>query len=326
LLIVTGTIGFDHILNFDGRFGDHILPDKIHKINISFTTRGIKKEFGGTAGNQTYSLALLGERPFLFTTVGSDFGEYEKHLQRVGVNTDYVEKVNKPCAVGFVMTDRDDNQIWAYGSGSAWDIGRFSLKHFLKKTQRAPLSQLFIVLAPQNENAMIAWTRECKKLGIRYSFDPAFYIPGMKEKEIEGAIAGAELVFGNDYEIALLSSKLKVQMSKLQLKLKNLKVIITTFGPKGSMVSYRNNERKIEKIRIKAAKPKKVVDPTGAGDAYRAGFIVGYLRGKDLETCGCMGSVAASFAIERYGTIKHSFTIGEFEERYREAYSEKLKL
>lgn len=321
MLIITGTIAFDNILNFNGRFADYILPDKIHKINISFITDDVKREFGGTAGNQAYSLALLGENPYLFTTVGNDFADYRTYLEKVGVLTEYAELIpDKPSAVGFAMTDQDDNQIWAFGNGAAGEIIDFSVSYFLEKLRLT--SQPFVLIAPMHEDAMVKWARECRELNIRYMFDPAFQIPKMGREDLREAVEGAEIVFGNDYEVASLSAKLKAQISKLQLKSQNLKVVVETLGANGSIIYDLKGEKQ---IKIEPAKPKEVVDPTGAGDAYRAGFVAGYLRRAPLKVCGQMGSVAASFAIERYGTINHSFTLEEFRKRYKDTYTEILQ-
>lgn len=340
MIIVTGTIAFDHILDFKGRFADYILPDKIHKINISFITDEVKREFGGTAGNQAYTLALLGERPVLATTVGNDFGReagYQGYLRKVGVITDFVEEVAKPCAVGFAMTDRDDNQIWGFGNGAAREIVNYGLEHFLKKLRKAKLflnsklsfrKQLFVVIAPRHEDSMVEWASECREKGIPYLFDPAFQIPKMEREELKKAVMGADIVMGNDYEIAMIERKIgeigEIYNQGNQGNRGNQrKIVITTFGNQGSVVKDLVKGRE---IRVKATKPRELVDPTGAGDAYRAGFIAGYLRRLPLKVCGQMGSVAASFAIEKYGTINHRFTIEEFKARYKKIYNEELHL
>ncbi|PJE63004.1 carbohydrate kinase family protein [Candidatus Roizmanbacteria bacterium CG10_big_fil_rev_8_21_14_0_10_39_6] len=321
-IVVSGSIAFDHIMNFKGKFADYIMPDQIHKLNVSFLMDTVKKEFGGTGGNQAYSLALLGERPYLLTTAGNDFASYNTYLQKVGVNTDLVEiQRSMPCAVGFAMTDLNDNQIWGFGSAASGEITKYKPDYFLRTF--TDKENLFVMLAPQHQDAMIRWARYCRTNNIRHMFDPAFQIPQISNTLLEQAIAGAELLFGNDYELALISSKLKLStLFALRRKNTKTKVVVKTLGPKGSIV-YDLMRRK--KYRIPAVHIAKIVDPTGAGDAYRSGFIIGYLHHRSLPQCGCMGSVAASYAVEHYGTINHTFTRARYNKRLEDNYTDMVK-
>ncbi|MCR4329617.1 MAG: carbohydrate kinase family protein [Candidatus Roizmanbacteria bacterium] len=322
-IVVSGSIAFDHIMNLKGKFADYILPDQIHKLNVSFLMDTVKKEFGGTGGNQAYSLALLGEHPHLLTTAGNDFTSYNTYLQNVGVNTDQVEiQRAMPCAVGFAMTDLNDNQIWGFGSAASGEITKYKPDHFLHTF--TDKKNLFVILAPQHQDAMIRWATYCRTNNIRYMFDPAFQIPQISNTQLERAIAGAELLFGNDYELALISSKLKLAtLFDIFRKNAKTKVVVKTLGPNGSIVYDLIHKKE---YRIPAVRIAKVVDPTGAGDAYRSGFITGYLNHRSLTRCGCMGSVAASYAVEHYGTINHTFTHTQFNKRLKDNYADMLEL
>ena len=320
MIVVTGTVAFDYILDFEGRFADYILPEKLHQINISFLTEQAQRQFGGTAGNQAYTLALLGNKPYLFTTVGSDFTQYREYLERVGVVTQYVKVIpDKTTAVGFAITDQADNQIWGFASAAAAAVRKLKLQDFFTQLDKEAVQpkEVFVVLAPQDERVMINWAQECQQLGIDYLFDPAFQLPKMDAGGLRQAVGGAKVLFGNDYEIATLLTKLNLRIDQLQNLRGRLQVVVETLGAAGSVIYDLPRQRRLN---IKAARVTKVVDPTGAGDAYRAGFLAGYLQGFDLQTCGQMGSVAAAYAIEKYGTINHSFTPAEFWQRYTQNY------
>ncbi|NCN58397.1 hypothetical protein GW940_00580 [Candidatus Microgenomates bacterium] len=318
MIIVTGTVGFDHIMDYDGLFANHINPANIHKLNISFNIEEVTKQIGGTAANQAYSLGLLGTYPYLVTTAGDDFDQINAYLKAVGVDTSSVLQIpGKPCCVGFVMTDKSDNQIWGYAAGAGNATKNLSFVKLAKKViSKQKPKKPFVIIAPQNYQAMLNWAKECRELNLAYAFDPAFYIPQMGKAQLKQAILGAELLFGNDYEIDLIKSKLKLK--KLQFKNPNLKATIKTVGPEGSVIIDNKTGKE---FKIKAAKVQQVIDPTGAGDAYRSGFITGYLNGQSLKVCGQMGAVAAAYAIEHLGTINHKFTIPQFNKRYKQNYN-----
>jgi len=308
VLVVTGSLAFDYILNFPKKFSDQILPEKIHQINISFTTDKLKREFGGTAGNQAYNLALLGIKNAILATAGSDFTDYKQHLKKTGINIKYIKIIkNKLSASGFVITDKIDNQIWGFAKSAMLDAKNLSLK-----TVKEPID--FVAITPNEPKAIVNFINQCIELKIPYLFDPAFYISVLKPKALKRGAKYAKIIIGNDYEIAMID---KI----INLKYTNSQIIITTLGAKGSIVKCNKEE-----IGIKPAKPANISDPTGAGDAYRAGFLAGYLKGFDLTTCGQMGSTAAVYTVEKYGTQTHKFTKKEFIKRFRQNYKKDLKL
>jgi adenosine kinase len=310
MILVTGTIAYDQIFDIPQKFSDYIHRDKIHSINVSFTTEKLRKEFGGTGANQAYTLGLLKEKVYLSSSAGKDFSDFNTYLRKAGVNTSLVKSYKTELtSAGFVITDIGNNQIWGFSLGA----GRFSESIPLVK-QIQKFNPSMCLLAPNA--SLFSYAKACVTTKTPYVFDPAFYIPQIKPAELFFGVKNARIIFGNDYEIGLMKSIFKKN------KLSNWEtdqIWITTLGVKGSIVSYMEKGERIEK-NIAIAKPKKVVDPTGAGDAFRAGFVAGYVKGYDLKTCGQMGATASSFVIEKYGTINHRFTVKEFWNRYRKNF------
>jgi len=306
MILVTGSLAYDLIMDFPGRFSDHIDPTKIHILNLSFLVDSLKKQKGGTAGNIAYNLALLEIPVSILGSVGEDFDEYQTFLQKAGVDVSNIKIVkNEQTSQAFITTDKADNQITSFYPGSMKNNSSLKIVDLSEKPE-------FTVISPNDPKAMINFALECQKLEIPYMFDPGMQLPRLTNQDLITGIKGAKILIGNDYEIGLLSSKLKVKSEKL---LENIKILITTLGEKGSIIQTKD-----QNIRIKAAKPKEVIDPTGAGDAYRAGFLAGYLQGLDLKVCGQMGSVTACYSVEKYGTTTHSFTMDEFQQKYKENY------
>lgn len=324
MLIITGSLAFDQILNLPGKFADYILPDKIHQLNVSFTTDNHKKGFGGTAGNQVYSLALLGEKPILLASAGGDFLPYKKFLKKHGIDTSYIKIFpEQNTATGFSITDLTDNQIWGFSKGAMKEAKTLKIKNEkLKKVMRSlslSWTDLFVMIAPNEPQAIENYLDECIGLKIPFGFDPAFYVPVLSPEVLRKGFENARIIFGNDYEISLLAKRLKMSEEKFISEIGQNQIVIETLGEKGSVI-YNGGK----KIKITPAKTEKIVDPTGAGDAYRSGFLAGFLRKMPLKICGQIGSVTASFAIENYGTINHYFTKKEFEKRYLKSYGREI--
>lgn len=312
MILVTGSLAFDFIMNFPGRFGDQIMPDKIHVLNLSFLTDRLRNNLGGTAGNVAYNLSLLGERTAILATAGKDFAPYKKFLKKNKVNTEYI-RVYKDTYTSnyFVIVDELDNQLGGFYSGAMERAERLSVKDVQDKIKLA-------VIGPSTPMAIFKFARECQGLGIPFLFDPGMQIPRLNKEQLLRGLAGAKIFIANDYEFALILKKTGLTKRSL---LKQVEILITTLAEKGSIIDTRNKT-----IKIRAARPKNTCDPVGAGDAYRAGFISGYLRGFNLKTCGQMGSVCAVYTVEKYGTTTHCFTKRGFEKRYQENYEETLKL
>lgn len=310
MILVTGSLAFDQIMDFPGKFSDHILPDKIHTLNVSFLVHSMRKGFGGTAGNIAYTLSLLGYRCAILGLVGDDFFPYKEFLDKNEVDTSYIKVLNKHhTSTAFGITDKSDNQIWGFYEGADSLSNHLSINEIKGKID-------FGVIAPHNPKAMLNFVGEYYRKKIPYLFDPGMQLRYLDGDDLKLAFTGATVIIGNDYEIEVMQRKTNI--SNLHKYYKN-KIIITTLGEKGSMLSQNG-----ELIHIKAAQVRNISDPAGAGDAYRSGYIAGFMRKFPLKTCGQMGSVAAAYTVEKYGTTTHSFTVDEFVRRYKDNYREDL--
>ena len=275
MITVTGSLAYDTIMDFPGKFSDHIMPDKIHQINLSFLVNSLKKQKGGTAGNITYNLALFKMPVSIIGAVGVDFSEYARFLTDAGVDISRIKIIeNNLTSSAFIMTDSADNQITAFHPGAMIENAKLSLVSSRWLTD-------FVVISPNNPEAMVNFARQCQDSNTPYMLDPGMQLPALSPEDLKNMISGATILIGNDYEITLLCNKLA--LSAVEGLLKQVKILITTLGEKGSIIQSPPGRWKIE-----AAKPKGVLDPTGAGDAYRAGFLAGYLKGLDLKVCGQM--------------------------------------
>ena len=301
-IIVSGSLAYDRIMDFPGHFSDHILPEKIHTLNVCFQVDGMKEKFGGTAGNIAYALTLMGENPVISATIGRDYHQYFKWLEQNGISHETIKIVDDEfTASAYITTDKADNQITGFNPGamkysSSLDFDRLNPKETL------------IIISPGNLEDMVNYPRLCKARGIDYIFDPGQSLPMLAAKDLIQAIDGCLILISNDYELDLITSK--TGLSKETLR-RRARTIIVTLGELGSKVFAPDGE-----ISVSAVKPLKVEDPTGAGDSYRGGLISGLLRGKDIVQCARMGSVCASFAVECYGTQEYRFSPEEFNARF----------
>jgi adenosine kinase len=300
-IIISGSMAYDRIMDFPGKFSDHILPDKIHVLNVCFQVNGIKEKYGGTAGNIAYALTLMGEKPLICATIGHDYQKYFKWLAKNGLSTENIKIIADEFTAGaYITTDRSDNQITGFNPGA------MKYQSTLDFSKLDPENTIVIV-SPGNFEDMVNYPRTCKKKGIDYILDPGQSLPMWDKQDLILAIEGCRILIVNDYELSLIISKTGLDKKAL---LELTGTIITTLGESGSQISMRERE-----IAVPAFKVKKVVDPTGAGDSYRGGLLCGLVHGKNIEQCARMGSVCASFSIENYGTQEYSFTLEEFNER-----------
>lgn len=287
------------------------MPDKIHILNVSFIMRTFQREFGGTAGNIAYTLALLRIPTLLVASAGNDFQDYRKHLE----NLKYLDisgiKIfpNIQTAQGFVTTDKNDNQIWGFYEGAMRKTKAISLKKYLKAGD-------FVAVAPNDPSSMIKFAKECVREGVPYLFDPAFNIPHFSKNDLMFSIKHALIVIGNDYEIELIKRRIGVRDLP-----KNNQIWITTLASRGSRIMQGNN-----RLNIPVAKPQNSSDPTGAGDAYRAGFLAGLSRQFPLDICGRMGSLSSVYTVEKYGTQTHKFDLKGFKERFRKNFKTEIDI
>ncbi|MFA5106908.1 MAG: carbohydrate kinase family protein [Patescibacteria group bacterium] len=312
-ILVSGSLAFDRIMDFPGRFKDYILPEKIHVLSVSFLVNTLRENFGGTAGNIAYNLALLKEQPIILATAGKDFAQYRDWLRERNVTTDQIVLNEDFTASANIITDLDNNQITGFHPGAMKQASRVDVE----KIKNAE-GELFAIICAGNVEDMIYYAREYQRLNIPYIFDPAQQIPALKSDQLKFAVTGARVFIGNDYEIDLV---LKVTGATKHDILKKTELIVTTKGEHGSLIETADSS-----YTIPIAKPREIKDPTGAGDAYRAGFIKGLLGHYSLEQAGRLGSVSAVYPIEYYGTQQHTYTSREFSERYKENFREEIRL
>ncbi len=300
-IFVSGSLAYDRIMDFPGNFSDHILPDKIHVLNVSFTVNSMVERLGGTAGNIAYALSLLGEKPVILATIGHDYHRYFEWLAKNHIACDSIKIIEEEfTASAYITTDRADNQITAFNPGAMKYPTAFNL-------DRVSPQESIAIIAAGNLEDMMNYSLACRSRGIDYIFDPGQSLPMWPGQDLIQGIEGSTILISNDYELELIISNTGLDRKQL---LKRTKTIVSTLGEMGSRVLTPDAA-----IAIPAAKPRVVVDPTGAGDAYRAGLIKGLVQGKPIEQCAIMGSVCASFAVECYGTQDYHFSLEEFKER-----------
>jgi len=309
-ILVSGSLAYDRIMDFDGRFKDHILPDKIHVLNVSFYVEKFRQSYGGTSGNIAYNLALLGERPIVLTAYGNDFRDYKKWFKKNKVNCGYAKKLNNVLtSSAYIITDQSDNQITGYFAGA--------MKYSNGLIPRKILGPKSIaIIAPGNIADMKKYPVTYQKSKTPYIYDPGQQIPVLSKRDLITGITGAKAFISNDYELTLVLKKTGLTKKRL---LGRVEMVVTTKGEKGSVII---TERK--KYNIPPAKPKNASDPTGAGDAYRAGFIKGLVEDYPLSKIGRLASVVSLYTVELYGTQTHEFTWSELQKRYYQNYRERL--
>ena len=307
-VVASGSVAFDYILTYGGRFRDHILADKAHVLNLSFLVESLERRRGGVAVNYAYNLRLLGHPAAVLATAGHDGGEHKAWLESLGVDCRGLHLLEgELTATGFTTTDLDDNQLTGYYGGAMYKAARLGLDDTVEEPEA-------VIVGPNAPAAINRLAGECRDRGVRLVFDPAFQVKDLEPDDLARGAAGAWIVIGNDYEMELLAQRTGQPVPEL-----GAEVVVTTLGRRGSTIVAGG-----ERHEIPAAAPRREADPTGAGDAYRAGLVVGLLRGLDVPAAGRVGALAASYAVEQVGTVEHSYTPQEFAARYREAFQAAL--
>jgi len=303
--LICGSMAYDTIMVFGDRFANHILPDKIHMLNVSFLVPQLRREFGGCAGNIAYNLRLLGDAGLPMATVGSDFAPYREWLARVGVASEHLRVIDSELtAQAFITTDLDDNQITAFHPGAM----QHSHRNHVGDARGISLG----IVAPDGREGMLAHAAEFAAAGIPFIFDPGQGLPMFAGEELKAFIADARWVTVNDYEWQLVQAKTGWGLAELT---ERVEALIVTRGASGSSIYTRAGE-----LTIPSAPVSGVVDPTGCGDAYRAGLIHGLLHGLDWRSTGHIASLMGAIKIESRGTQNHRFTPQEFAARLRQAF------
>ena len=303
--LICGSIAWDTIMVFKDRFSNHILPDKIHRLNVSFLVPGLRREFGGCAGNIAYNLKLLGDTGYPMATVGRDFGPYRDWMARNGVPADYIKMFeSEHTAQGYVTTDLDDNQIWAFHPGA------MQQSHANKVTDAKDVT--IGIVAPDGREGMIQHAEQFAAAKIPFIFDPGQGLPMFDGDDIKRFVDQATWVAVNDYEWELVQQKTGWTAKDL---VQRVKALIVTQGAQGSVIYTPEGE-----VQMPCAKARAVVDPTGCGDAYRAGLLHGLLHGLDWKATGRIASLMGAIKIESLGTQNHRFTKAELEARLKESF------
>jgi len=307
--LVCGSIAFDSVMVFQGRFRDHILPDRIHLLNVSFLVPSLRRNYGGCAGNIAYNLELLGGRGAPMATVGHDFAPYGEWLRERSVDLTYVRTIEHEfTAQAFITTDLDDNQITAFHPGA------MSHSHLNCVPEGAGIT--LGIVAPDGRDGMVQHAAQFAEAGIPLLFDPGQGLPMFGGQELLDFIGKSAWIAVNDYEGQMLAERTGLSLRDIS---RRVRALIVTRGAEGSVIHADGRE-----IDIPAVQPEAIVDPTGCGDAYRAGLIYGLQNGLDWETTGRIASLMGSIKIAHAGTQHHSFTRDEFETRFRAAFGRGL--
>jgi adenosine kinase len=303
--LICGSLAYDTIMVFQDHFRNHILPDKVHILNVSFLVPRMRREFGGCAGNIAYNLKLLGDEPLPFATVGQDFEPYREHMVRCGINLEHVkvydELFTPQC---FITTDMDNNQITAFHPGAMLN----SHEHHVRDVPGVT----FGIVAPDSRDGMLQHSREFAEGGVPFIFDPGQAMPLFTGEEFRTMIEQGDYAIVNDYESELLQARTEWTTEQIA---ERVKAYIVTRGPKGSTV-YEGKKTHV----IPPAHERRIVDPTGCGDAYRAGLLFGLMRGMDWPTTGRIASLMGTLKIEHPGTQNQRFTYDEFADQFRQQF------
>lgn len=315
-ILVSGSLAYDRIMDFPGKFVDHILPDKIHKLNVSFGLEKLSVEFGGTAGNIAYTLSLLQQRPYVISQVGTDFTAYRRWMKQHHIHTETIRTIHSDvCATAHIITDLADNQIagFHFGAMKHSALADRTIKRFV---QRLIAADTIGILGAGNLDDMVQLAKLYTQKRLRYIVDAGQQLVWLTPLQLRTVLAGAHTMMVNDYELDLVLKKLSISQQQLQHRLQRL---IVTLGSKGALW-YMDGK----KISMPIAKPKRVLDPTGAGDAYRSGVIMGMLYNWNPVLAGQVAALCATYAIEHYGTQNHTFTVQQFKKRFYTNFKKRL--
>lgn len=303
-IFISGSVAFDYLMTFPGYFRENILPDKLDKISLSFLVDSMTRQRGGCAPNIAYSIALLGEKPSVLATAGEDFAEYRQWMETHGIDARYILEIpRKYTASFFVNTDLENNQIASFYTGAMADAAKFSLTEI-------PVGEMdYLVISPNDPAAMRKFTDEAVQLGIPYLFDPSQQVARNPHEDLRVGVENAHAVFCNEYEFDLLVKHTGFSTQTID---RHVRLMVITRGEKGATI--KSDEREYQ---IPIVPAERVVDPTGVGDAFRGGFLRGYRLGLDLQTCGQMGALSATYCLEQKGTTNHTYTPQDYIARYR---------
>lgn len=306
-ILLTGSVAYDYLMTFPGVFKEHILPEKLESISLSFLVDSMIKRRGGIAPNIAYTIALLGGKPRIQAAVGEDFDIYRRELEELGIDTREMKVFEGFTASFFATTDYDNAQIASFHTGAMAHASKLSLND-LDQTPD------LVVISPNDPDAMYKYVDECAQLNIPYLYDPSQQTIRMPGELLRKGVESAYALFVNDYEFSLVQQRSGLSAEWIQ---KNLPILVVTKGEQGASVSVDGTEYHIPVVPTDT-----IVDPTGVGDAFRAGFLTGYRLGLDWQTNGQIGALCATYCLEADGPQSHFFTPPAFIERYRKHFDD----
>lgn len=308
-ILITGSIAYDYLMRFPGRFTDHLIGDQLHQISLSFLVEDMTKHWGGVAANIAYTMALLGTRPKLMGTVGRDFGDYREWLERAGVDTSTVRQIDDVFTASFfVNTDLDNNQIASFYSGAMAHAKDLHLADVIRHKPD------FVIISPNDPQAMSNLAAECREQNIRFIYDPSQQVARLDGEALRRDMQGAYAMIVNAYEAEVICKKTGQTLNDLRHQ---IEILVITQGKRGSHV-YQHGEL----TDVPAFPAENIKDPTGGGDAFRAGFIRSLAANLPINLAAQVGSLCATYALEQVGTQNHSFTLHQFIERFRSEYQD----
>jgi adenosine kinase len=311
--VLTGSVAFDYLMSFPGYFREHILPEHLDSISLSFLVESMVRLRGGTAPNIAYTLALLGEHPRLLAAVGEDFAEYRQWLESKGIDTSGARVIpGVYTASFFANTDRANSQIASFYPGAMAYASQLSIKDLDGEPPE------LVVISPNDPGAMKQYVLECQELGLPYLYDPSQQIVRLSADDLRCGIEGALSLFINEYEFAMIQKATGMAPADI---LNYVQFMVITCGEQGATIDSREGL-----VKIPVVPPEHIADPTGVGDAFRGGFLAAYGHGLDLEICGQVGVLAATYCLENSGPQGHHFTRSEFVSRFRRYFADEGKL
>lgn len=310
-VVISGSIAIDRIMSFGGRYQDYIRPEQLDKLSISIFLNALQDSHGGVGANIAYTMALLGDEPILLGSVGPNAHDYMAKLRKLGVQMAHIHQSKLPTASFNVISDADENQVGGFYPGAMFDSDNLGLAPWRE-------TEAIVVVSPHDPVAMRRQVAECRSWGLRLCYDVGQQVSNLGAEDLAEGVDAAHVLIVNEYEMGALAAKLGRTVAEIKAE---VPVVVTTLGREGSVVEGRDIAKP---LRVGVAAPKAAVDPTGAGDAYRAGFLYGWSRGWEWRECAQLGAVCGAYAVEQAGTQEHWFTREAAATRYREAFGKNL--
>lgn len=306
-ILVTGSVAYDYLMRFPGSFKEHILTDALHQVSLSFLVDDMTRHWGGVAANIAFTMAKLGLRPRLMATVGRDFNEYREWLEAAGVDTSAVRQYHDVFTSSFFCnTDKENNQLASFYGGAMMKAREYRIADL------GDYQPDLVIISPNDPVAMSQLAQECRERGLRFVYDPSQQIARMDGETLHRDMEGAFMMVVNQYESTLIRDKTGMTLEDLR---RTIDLLVITHGAQGSTI-YTNGDV----LHVPAFPTENIVDPTGAGDAYRAGLITGILKGMPLDIAGQVGALCATYVLENVGTQNHVYTLDDFIARFRQHY------